>query len=281
MRPKRKKYFSYNEIRTRHYKEKKTAVKKLGNTDLDNWLSSPYSSLKAIFYIELCVPLVFLLQYTNITPNFLTVNYIILGFIGGIFLSIDNQSFILAGIIIFFSKTIVDWSDGLLARMKNKTSELGHILDCWGGIVGGYSFIVGLGMYLYNKYEDTSFLIFIIVILLLKSLDIKNFSYIISIHTLLSSKNKKKIVSAKSKSNNRYNVSKTLIYIKSFFINLFDDRSRSVDFICLLILIDTFYIEINFIKYIFYFIIFKSFVLFFGSFYVVYLKDFLKNIKII
>ena len=29
MRPKRKKYFSYNEIRTRHYKEKKTAIKKL------------------------------------------------------------------------------------------------------------------------------------------------------------------------------------------------------------------------------------------------------------
>ena len=148
----RNKYLTYKQTRAAQYGRKDVLIEE-GNTDLDNWLAQPYSSLKAIFYLEGGALLAHLFQYTNINPNFLTLIYIILGFVAGIFLSLDNETFILAGTIIFFSKGIIDFGDGLLARIKNKTSELGHVLDCWGALVGNYSFIVGLGMYLYNKYE--------------------------------------------------------------------------------------------------------------------------------
>ena len=67
--------------------------------------------------------------------------------------------------------------------------------------------------------------------------------------------------------------------MKLFISNLFDGRSRSVDFICLTILIDTFYIEVFFIKYIFYFITIKNRYFIFRSFYMFYFKSFQKNIK--
>ena len=274
------KYLTYRKIRDRHYKEENIRMKTEGGTDLNKWYVQPYSFLKAIFYIECGSFLVYLLQYTSVTPNFLTINYILLGFLGGIFLSIDNSSLILIATIIFFSKSILDWSDGLLARIKKKTSELGSLLDSWGGLVGDYSFISGLGVYLFNKYQSIHFLYLIIFILILKCLDFKSHFYIMSLHSLLS-KNKKQIKSEKSKKKSRFNTSKTLINIKLFISSLFDGRSRSVDFICLMILIDTFYMQVFFIKYIFYFIAFKTVILFLGSFYVLYFKGFEKNIKIL
>ncbi len=153
------KYLTYRKIRDRHYKEENIRMKTEGGTDLNKWYVQPYSFLKAIFYIECGSFLVYLLQYTSVTPNFLTINYILLGFLGGIFLSIDNSSLILIATIIFFSKSILDWSDGLLARIKKKTSELGSLLDSWGGLVGDYSFISGLGVYLFNKYQSIHFYI--------------------------------------------------------------------------------------------------------------------------
>ncbi len=276
------KYYTYKKLRDRHYREENIRMKKDGGggTDLDNWYVQPYSFLKAIFYIECGVLLVYTLQYTRITPNFLTVVYIILGFLGGILLSIDNSKLILVGTIIFFSKSILDWSDGLLARIKKKTSELGAMLDSWGGVVGEYSFITGIGFYLFNKYQNVYFLFLIILILILKFLDFKSHYYIMSVFTLLN-KDKKQIKSEKSKKILKFHSSKALMNIKFFISNLFDGRSRSVDFICLMILIDTFYIEVFFIKYIFYFITLKTVILFLGSFYMFYFKSFGKNIKIL
>ena len=159
-------------------------------------------------------------------------------------------------------------------------SNLGHLLDTWGGVVGDYSFIVGLGFYLFNKYQSIHFLFLIILILIFKCLDFKSHFYIMSLHTLLSD-NKNQIKSQKSKKKSKFNTSKTLLNIKIFISSLFDSRSRSVDFICLLILIDTFFSEVFFIKYIFYFIVFKTIVLFSGSFYILFFKDYEKNIKIL
>ena len=123
------KYYTYKKVRDRHYKEENIRMKKDGGggTDLDNWYVQPYSFLKAIFYIECASILVFLLQYTKVTPNFLTINYVLLGFIGGLLLSTGNPSLILVATIIFFCKSILDWSDGLLARIKKQTSDLGML----------------------------------------------------------------------------------------------------------------------------------------------------------
>ena len=53
-------------------------------------------------------------------------------------------------------KNVIDWSDGLLARIKT-TSNLGDVLDRWGSIVGYNSFIFGFGFYLYHDSDNNRF----------------------------------------------------------------------------------------------------------------------------
>ena len=273
-----KKYLSFSELRKAHYVRQYKSVKKITNIDLNDWKSAPYSFFKSIYYIEGSAILLFILQFTNITPNFVSLVYIALGLLGGIFISTNIQNLVLIGTIIFFSKSIVDWTDGALAKMKKKTSYLGFILDSWGGVVGDISFLVGLGLYLYSQNQNNVFLFLIIIILFFKLIDIKKHAYIMGVDEILKNK-KRKIISQKITSKNQY--SSFLVNIKIFFSNLFDARSRSVDFICLILLLNTFYKEMIILKYIFYFITLKEIVLFLGSFYVIYFKNFLKKIKII
>ena len=89
-------------------------------------------------------------------------------------------------------------------------------------------------------------------------------------HKKLSNKKKEK----------KYNVEKFIYYIKVIFQNFLDDRARSIDFICFLIFLDIFYIEITFLKYIYFVLAFKYAVLFIGSFYLIYFKDYIKRINI-
>ena len=158
---------------------------------------------------------------------------------------------------------------------EKKTSYLGFILDSWGGVVGDISFLVGLGLYLYSQNQNNVFLFLIIIILFFKLIDIKK-TYIMGVDEILKNK-KRKIISQKITIKNQY--SSFLVNIKIFFSNLFDARSRSVDFICLILLLNTFYKEMIILKYIFYFITLKEIVLFLGSFYVIYFKNFLKKNK--
>ena len=70
-----------------------------------------------------------------------------------------------------------------------------------------------------------------------------------------------------------------LIKIKNIFQNLFDDRARSTDFICLLILVDNFYLTNDILNFIFYFLSFKYMILFLGSFYIIYFKKYINYIE--
>lgn len=275
---KKKNYLSYSNLRKAHYIRQYKSVKKITNIDLNNWKSAPYTFFKAIYYIEGSAALLFILQFTKITPNFVSLVYTALGLLGGIFIATDIKNLVLVGTIIFFSKSILDWADGALAKIKKKTSYLGFILDSWGGVVGDISFLVGIGFYLYNQNQDNVFLFLIILILFLKTLDIKNHSYIMSLDEVLQN-NKSKITSPKILKN-KTEYSSFLIYIKKILSNLFDSRARSVDFLCMILLLDTFYKEMIILKYIFFFIAFKNIILFLGTFYALYFKNFLKKFKI-
>ena len=57
--------------------------------------------------------------------------------------------------MIFFFKSSIDWADGLLARIKKQTSNLGELLDEWGAYIGSLSFLSGFGVYIFNKENDT------------------------------------------------------------------------------------------------------------------------------
>ena len=272
----------YSRLRKLHWSDQKKILKNKFNININEFISQPYSFFKTVLYIEMSSILVFFIQNTIITPNALSISYAILGLLSGVFLATNNENFILAGLIIIFLKGIIDWSDGLLARISKKTSFLGSILDEWGGLIGAYSFIFGFGFYLYNINSEKIFIFLTIFILAIRSLDLKNFFYFTTTYKLYNNEIHKiehKKLSNKKKEK-KYNVEKFIYYIKVIFQNFLDDRARSIDFICFLIFLDIFYIEITFLKYIYFVLTFKYAVLFIGSFYLIYFKDYIKRLNI-
>ena len=249
---------------------------------MDDWYNSPYSALKSRFYIEVSSIIVFILQNTKITPNFLTLTYAFLGAIGGIFLASNNEDLIFLSLIIFFSKNTLDWADGLLARITKKTSELGALLDNWGAQIGTFSFLCGFGINLYHKNGEEYFAVLAIIIILIKSLDLKKFAYENTMYQIFNSKKKviiKNIRNTIKRNKDKYGLTNNFNFLKNFIIHSLDERSRLIDFICLLIFIDTFYMSLELLNYIYYLIFIRYFILFCGSFYITYYKNFLGKFK--
>jgi len=271
MKKKKIKYFSIKQLRKIHYSRMIPKVIKNFNLNMNDWVSHPYTFLKSRFYMETSCLLVYLAQFTNITANMFTMTYALLGVLGSILIALNSDIFILTGLIILFTKNVFDWGDGLLAKIKGQSSDLGGLLDHWGAIVGSYTFIAGLGFYLFNKNNDELFLIISFLIILLKSLNLKDFAYQISMYDLFRTKNKKNILNRlnlKKKSDYLLYKSNFIINIKRFIQNFLDDRARSVDFILLLIFIDNFYLNIIFIEYIYFYILLRTALLFLGGMYI-------------
>jgi len=269
----------YLSIRKLHYKTQRKKHKEI-DADLDDWIFSPYHCLKARFFIELSAMLVSILQYTSIKPNFITILLVLTSILGGVLLSSGEQNLIIAGVIIFFTYGLFDWIDGLLARVKNCLSTLGGMLDDWAGYVSSFSFPVGLGVYLFNATQEIHFIYLVILLIIVKALDIKNYTY----HYLMYNFYKKnKIISKKAKKNklisNEFGVSKNLIRIKNFFQGLLYDRAIVTDSICVVILIEVFYGQIYLTNFIYYLIFLKTITLFSGGFYLVYFKSFADRIN--
>jgi phosphatidylglycerophosphate synthase len=278
MKSKKKNYLTLNYIRKTHYKNQNIKTKSFDiPVDINDWLKNPYTFLKSKYFIETSALIVFFAQFTKITPNNLTTLYIILGFLGGLFLASNNNYLIVLSSIIFFTKSSLDWGDGFLAKIKNQTSNLGHILDNWGAKVGTCSFLAGFGFYLYNKNNDEIFILLLFFIIFLKALDMKEYAYHLTMFNFLREKNKKKLLGELNfKTNFLFKKKSTnLLNIKNFFHGFIDDRSRTIDLIFLLILIDNFYYSITILKYIYYYIAFKALVIFCGGIYVTAYK---KNI---
>ncbi len=118
------------------------------------WKWYSYRKYKMYFYLNTAPLVVYLCMRLGITPNVVTITYVLLGILGGIFLAIPIKWLILAGIILFFFRPILDWSDGMLARATGKTSITGDVLDSYGAIAGWVPLWVGLGLYAANKFGD-------------------------------------------------------------------------------------------------------------------------------
>mgnify|MGYP001171807787 FL=1 len=272
------KNLKYKEIRRLHYKTQEKKFSAKTEIDITNWLKNPYTYLKSKYYIESSVLIVFLAQFTQISPNHLTFVYIILGILGGFFLAIENNFFIILSIIFFFTRGTFDWADGLLARIKNKTSDLGELLDNWGAIIGFYSFWAGLGYYLYNKHNEEIFIILSILIIFFKAVDLKNYSYHFAMFNLLREKDKRKYLKKIDFQGNKIikkNNKTTYNYFKNYFLNFVDDRSRTIDLILFIIFLDNFYFDILLLKYIYYYFAFKVFIIFCVGNYVIISKKYL------
>lgn len=212
---------------------------------LNNWKKNPYTWLKARFYMETSTVLVYFLLKTNIKPNTVTIVYGLLGITGGILLAIPRSEAILAAISIFFLKGILDWADGYLARIKNQASVTGAILDPYGSLLGALGFQMGLGFYAAQKSEMVIFYYLTALIPLFYAARATSFSRNLIFNECLNSEKIREFRTKgieelvkndnKGKDNifsNRYGS------VYNFFKNFLDDRARTVDFICLLILVE-------------------------------------------
>jgi len=267
----------YNNLRKKHYRSSVNKLKKNTKIDISDWLRNPYTFLKARLFIEISAIIVFFLQFTKVSPNQVTSLYIFLGFLSGVFLASNNDTLILISLFLLVFKNVFDWCDGLLARIKNDTSNLGDVLDRWGSIVGYNSFIFGFGFYLYNESQDINYIIIVLSIILLKSIDLKDYVYHIIGYKIVKENNTKNILKLLNINMNKKSFKKNKKFEKfkqSILMFLDDNRSHTIDPIALLILIDNFYKNLNFLPYIFYLIFLKNFLFFLGGIYITYFKNY-------
>ncbi len=75
----------------------------------------------------------FLIRFTGITPNQVSVLSFILGLTGAYFLALGGSKNLIIGASLALGYNVLDMCDGIIARVKNLKSPVGHWLD---GILG-------------------------------------------------------------------------------------------------------------------------------------------------
>jgi len=239
---------------------------------LFDFIRNPYSFIKTRFYIETSTVLVWFLLKTNINPNTVTVIYGLAGIATGILLAIPNKYTICIALLIAFTKGILDWSDGFLARITGKTSLTGHILDVYGAYLNSIGLQIGLGLYVANNSSTLLFYYLVPILLFFRMADLYEQSKLIILYNFTSiyQKGLSSIKDFNNEDDQLDNHPKIKIgfynKLRKLFFGFLDDRARSVDFICGIIILELFY-PINVSPYIFVLIIIKHFIIFFVSFF--------------
>jgi hypothetical protein len=139
--------------------------------DLGKNYSNLYIRLKYLYNNYVGALFAYLAIKLGLSANFITYFNIVLGIIGMTIFIFDLNDCKLIGILIFFSKNILDNVDGFVARFKKETSDFGDKLDFYSALV--YYFVIIFSLALNNYYNSSELYIFIISILIIL-LDIFN-----------------------------------------------------------------------------------------------------------
>ena len=251
---------------------------------MKDWKHNPYRYLQARFYMEASAILVFLLLRTKIRPNSITIIYGLAGILAGILLSIPLRATILMALFIFFTKGILDWTDGHLARAKGQVSVTGHVLDVYGAFLGDLGLQMGLGFYVAFRTGNPAFYYMTALIAFFLAAKLNTLSEIV-LFTELSKKEPLDIIverytdvgtihavsgSAKDSVLGKYKK------YHEYFSSFLDAEARSVDFICLLILIETFS-DISVTWIVLMAFVVKAFTTFIGGYYIVVKRDWVEK----
>ena len=242
----------------------------------NDWLKAPYTWLKGQFYMIFSAILVFLLLKTNIKPNTITIIYIFSGILCMILLSIPKEETIIIALVIAFSKGILDWSDGHLARITGQTSQGGHILDIYGGMINELAFYTGLGFYITAHTGRLDFYLLIPLYPLMMASKLIPFSKSVLFDKISSKSVIENVVndyeiSAKSSSENS-----AILKLKTLLSETLNGRSRSIDLVCLIILLELLY-PINISWIIFLILLAKHAFIFLGSVWMFCKGDWAEN----
>lgn len=242
---------------------------------LNDWKRHPYTFLKARYWMIGSSFIAYLLQNTPITPNFMTLVVIIIGFISIVLFSFNSNLLLIIALLIIFNKGVLKASDGTLARVKKMKSNSGFILDCYSGLIFGISLYIGLGIHAYRQTGYELFLFSIPFLIIFTINKLNHYSKLILFDYFLTLENNIGLV----KKNKMFitteltNENKLLTKLYS----ILDDRARSVDLICLLILFEL-YTSLLITPYIYGFIFIKQMAMFSLAIYRVVTKTWVDNI---
>lgn len=234
---------------------------------INNWKKSPYSCSKAWLYQEGGAVLAYLLQYTPISPNMITVLYGLAGLVAGALLIVGTKAAVLTSVFILFFKSVLDWSDGLLARIKGKTSITGDILDWYGGSLGAWALPIGLGFYVAQKSGMMFYYYLIPLFPLLAMGKLHSYAFYVLYKKYVTAERLRKYngdTPLNGKPGEASNSTLRKIYEK--LERYIGHRAHTVDFICLVLLVETFTnVFVSWI--IFLAFVAKEFITFTASFY--------------
>ena len=99
-----------------------------------------------LIYRRLSRPLTARLLRTPVTPNAVTVAGILAGVTGGLLLGLPGASATLAAVLLLLASSVLDCSDGELARLRFAESKLGHWLDVTGDTVVHLALLGGIAL---------------------------------------------------------------------------------------------------------------------------------------
>ena len=244
-----------------------------------DWKRAPYSYFRGIMWMEMSAFVVYILQRTRITPNALSVAYCLSGLVGGILLAIPLKATILIAVFVFFFKAIFDWCDGLLARVTRRFSLAGDILDCYGAILGAMGLEIGLGFYVAHRSGMDLYYYLIPLIPLFFFGKLHSFAFHIFYKNYITTGKLRELfgkqaqlhAAAATGGRPEKVLSGAFERIRNFTNNFLDHRSRTIDLICLLLLVEQFTsVFVTWIVFLGFVI--KEFLLFAASFYVVVLR---------
>jgi len=252
---------------------------------LDDWKRNPYTFLKMRFYMEVSSVLIYWFLRVGIKPNTLTMIYISCGIVGGVLLSIPMKITIYLALFIFFSKSIIDNCDGHVARITNRVSLTGGILDNYGSLINSLGFWGGFGFYLAHYTGSNIFYYLIPVLFFFYAADLHQYASYQIVH--YAAWDRKKIHCVNSSIGygaikSSYRLVRGAIYIFEYFCNFIqnkfpDDRARTVDLVCTFIILELhseFFI--SWILFILFFL--KKFILFIFSVHAIVNKNWVDKI---
>ncbi|MBL7005113.1 MAG: CDP-alcohol phosphatidyltransferase family protein [Gammaproteobacteria bacterium] len=201
-------------------------------------IKSPYTLVKSVYYMETASLFLFLTQKIIKSPNFITFLYALTGVIGAFLLHSSQETLFYIGIFMVFTKGTFDWADGPLARRLNKTSFLGHALDTYGAFVSDSAFRIAFVYYTLRYYPELMswFPIIAFVLLITKFNLFSGFMYYQK-NTLHPSSKLNKIRKSENEDSFKRSHKKSEWYYR--YTAILDSRSRSIDSLLLILLIDT------------------------------------------
>lgn len=222
----------------------------------NKWKWYSYRKYKMWLYMNTAPALAYFCLKLEITPNAVTIFYAFLGVLGGIFLAIPLKWLVLAGIILYYFRPILDSVDGLIARETGRTSVTGDVLDSYGAFAGWVPLWAGLGLYVANKFGDMGWVLSGTSIATIFFYLTPVIPVLIAINLMTSTKNKlfddyivkiirDNIKKAGESNTPPANANTASLYLKirkifNLINSIFEHNARTVDFICLILLLELF-----------------------------------------